>query len=256
MDALLKETKVQTVVMKSQDLGDRVWADSKVINENSIRYRYSKDLNLLPKRQQMMITAHEQIGHGNILNKNTPSGRFSFGSYGHAAPELFSDVAAMAVGRKSLAGISGYQTTATNKLFSGLKLDNKSVTDAFLSIQKAMINNPKVIAQQLAHIQSGDPRLGSTITKHNFTQAGLLGVAPFANVARSRGDERSAARMEKNILKLADRVFAKKKTIILEDFADDFISGKIGMNNSTIPTMSARDIQGGENSREQMVVHV
>ena len=252
LDALLKETKVQTVVMKSQDLGDRAWADSKVINENSIRYRYSKDFNLLPKRQQMMITAHEQIGHGNILNKNTPSGRFSFGSYGHAAPELFSDVAAMAVGRKSLAGISGYQTSATNKLFSGLKLDNKSVTDAFLSIQKAMINNPKVIAQQLAHIQSGDPRLGSTITKHNFTQAGLLGVAPFANVARSRGDERSAARMEKNILKLADRVFAKKKTIILEDFADDFISGKIGMNNSTIPTMSARDIQGGENSREQI----
>lgn len=252
LDALLKETKVQTVVMKSQDLGDRAWADSKVINENSIRYRYSKDFNLLPKRQQMMITAHEQIGHGNILNKNTPSGRFSFGSYGHAAPELFSDVAAMAVGRKSLAGISGYQTSATNKLFSGLKLDNKSVTDAFLSIQKAMINNSKVIAQQLAHIQSGDPRLGSTITKHNFTQAGLLGVAPFANVARSRGDERSAARMEKNILKLADRVFAKKKTIILEDFADDFISGKIGMNNSTIPTMSARDIQGGENSREQI----
>ena len=252
LDALLKETKVQTVVMKSQDLGDRAWADSKVINENSIRYRYSKDFNLLPKRQQMMITAHEQIGHGNILNKNTPSGRFSFGSYGHAAPELFSDVAAMAVGRKSLAGISGYQTSATNKLFSGLKLDNKSVTDAFLSIQKAMINNPKVIAQQLAHIQSGDPRLGSTITKHNFTQAGLLGVAPFANVARSRGDERSAARMEKNILKLADRVFAKKKTIILEDFADDFISGKIGMNNSTIPTMSAMDIQGGENSREQI----
>lgn len=252
LDALLKETKVQTVVMKNQDLGDRAWADSKVINENSIRYRYSKDFNLLPKRQQMMITAHEQIGHGNILNKNTPSGRFSFGSYGHAAPELFSDVAAMAVGRKSLAGISGYQTSATNKLFSGLKLDNKSVTDAFLSIQKAMINNPKVIAQQLAHIQSGDPRLGSTITKHNFTQAGLLGVTPFANIARSRGDERSAARMEKNILKLADRVFAKKKTIILEDFADDFISGKIGMNNSTIPTMSARDIQGGENSREQI----
>lgn len=252
LDALLKETKVQTVVMKNQDLGDRAWADSKVINENSIRYRYSKDFNLLPKRQQMMITAHEQIGHGNILNKNTPSGRFSFGSYGHASPELFSDVAAMAVGRKSLAGISGYQTSATNKLFSGLKLDNKSVTDAFLSIQKAMINNPKVIAQQLAHIQSGDPRLGSTITKHNFTQAGLLGVTPFANVARSRGDERSAARMEKNILKLADRVFAKKKTIILEDFADDFISGKIGMNNSTIPTMSARDMQGGENSREQI----
>ena len=252
LDALLKETKVQTVVMKNQDLGDRAWADSKVINENSIRYRYSKDFNLLPKRQQMMITAHEQIGHGNILNKNTPSGRFSFGSYGHAAPELFSDVAAMAVGRKSLAGISGYQTSATNKLFSGLKLDNKSVTDAFLSIQKAMINSPKVIAQQLAHIQSGDPRLGSTITKHNFTQAGLLGVTPFANIARSRGDERSAARMEKNILKLADRVFAKKKTIILEDFADDFISGKIGMNNSTIPTMSARDIQGGENSREQI----
>ena len=252
LDALLKETKVQTVVMKSQDLRDRVWADSKVINENSIRYRYSKKFDLLPRRQQMMITAHEQIGHGNILNKNTPSGRFSFSSYGHAAPELFSDVAAMAVGRKSLAGISGYQTSATNKLFSGLKLDNKSVTDAFLSIQKAMINNPKVIAQQLAHIQSGDPRLGSTITKHNFTQAGLLGVTPFANVARSRGDERSAARMEKNILKLADRVFAKKKTIILEDFADDFISGKIGMNNSTIPTMSARDIQGGENSREQI----
>lgn len=245
LDALLKETKVQTVVMKSQDLGDRAWADSKVINENSIRYRYSKDFNLLPKRQQMMITAHEQIGHGNILNKNTPSGRFSFGSYGHAAPELFSDVAAMAVGRKSLAGISGYQTSATNKLFSGLKLDSKSVTDAFLSIQKAMINNPKVIAQQLAHIQSGDPNLRSTITKHDFTQAGLLGVTPFANIARSRGEERSAARMEKNILKLADKVFAKKKTIILEDFADDFISGKIGMNNSTIPKMSARDTQSG-----------
>lgn len=245
LDALLKETKVQTVVMKNQDLRDRTWADSKVINENSIRYRYSKEFNLLPRRQQMMIIAHEQIGHGNILNKNTPSGRFSFSSYGHAAPELFSDVAAMAVGRKSLARISGYQTSATNKLFSGLKLDNKSVTDAFLSIQKAMINNPKVIAQQLAHIQSGDPSLRSTITKHNFIQAGLLGVTPFANVARSRGDERSAARMEKNILKLADRVFAKKKTIILEDFADDFISGKIGMNNSTIPKMSARDTQSG-----------